>query len=292
MRSGRLALVLLLLAAHVPGQVTVIGPGAPAPGGAARTSDANYGPPRVTDLEAILFDDGNQKRHVITEGEVGIYSRGQYWTLGQVGAAVLLIPAHDFDRSELDQVAGERRIEVRGIVRRIREKEYVGPTRVDLDLVEDPALPPMPPPLHAQGGPRISITVFAIRNRTNPETTRPKEVGGGVSWQILQEPAAYLGKKTRIYGQFRGGNLFGDLPAGSARTKEDWVLMDGDTPIWVTGKAPRGQGWKLDLGYKGDSKNWLEVEGKPEVLNGIVYLKASRVLMSKAPGKEKPEARP
>lgn len=289
MRRRRMVFALTLLATSVPAQVTVVAPGVPPGGGSARSSDANYGPPRVVELDAILFDDGNQKRHVITEGEVGIYRRGEYWTLRNGGPSVLLIPAHGFDRSELDQVIGERRIEVRGIVRRIREKEYVGPTRVDLDLVEDPTLPPMPPPLDREGGPRISITVFAIQDRTNPETRRPKEVEGGISWQIIQEPAAYLGKKTRIYGQFRGRNLFGDLPPGSARGKDDWVLKDGDTAIWIVGKTPKGEGWKLDLEYKGDSKNWLEVEGKPEVQNGILYLKASRVLMSKAPGKEKPE---
>ena len=61
------------------------------------------------------------------------------------------------------------------------------------------------------------------------------------------------------------------------------MLKDGDTAMWVMGKTPRGEGWKLDLDYKGDTKNWLEVEGKPEVVNGIVYLKASHVMMSKAP---------
>ncbi len=94
-------------------------------------------------------------------------------------------------------------------------------------------------------------------------------------------------------GQFRGRNLFGDLPEKSARNSQDWVLKDGDAAIWVTGKAPRGDGWKLDLEYKGDSKTWLEVTGKPEVMNGIVYLKASRVIPTKAPGSERrgPEPR-
>ena len=58
------------------------------------------------------------------------------------------------------------------------------------------------------------------------------------------------------------------------------------------GKTPQGGGWKLDLDYKGDTKNWLEVEGKPEVVNGIVYLKASRVMMSKAPATMRPAPPP
>jgi hypothetical protein len=224
---------------------------------------------------------------VITEGEVSPFEPGRYWTLGRGTTRLLIIPGREFDASELDKVAG-RRTEVRGIVRSIREKQYIGPTGVDLDLVEDPLLPPMPPPQFERGWPRVSITVFSIRDRTNPETVRPREVGSGIGWQILQDPASYLGKKTRVYGQFRGRNLFGDLPAVSARGKDDWVLKDGDTAMWVMGKEPKGEGWKLNLDYKGDSKSWLDVEGKPEVQNGVLYLKANRVLMSKAPGKERP----
>jgi len=277
-RAGRLTLALLLVPAIVRAQVTA--PGVVQPGRVSRASDENYGPPRVVDLDAIVISDGYQRAHVITEGEVSQFRSGQYWTLRQGGSTVLIIPGRDFDSSELDRVAG-RRTEVRGIVRMIREKEYVKGT--DLDLIEDPSLPPMPPPGFDQGWPRISITVFAIRDRTDSGRDRRNETSGGVARQILDDPASYLGKKTRVYGQFRGRNLFGDLPAHTARGKDHWVLKDGDTAMWVMGKEPKGQGWKLDLDYKGDSKNWLEVEGKPEVANGVVYLKASRVLMSKGP---------
>lgn len=290
MRPGPVIITLLLLPQVGRAQITVTAPGVHPPGQAARPSDANYGPPRVVDLDAIVLADGYNRVHVITEGEVSPFQQGQYWTLSQGTAKVLIIPGRDFDASELDKVAGVKRIEVRGIVRLIRNKEYI--KGVDVDLLEDPILPPMPPPQFERGWPRISITAFAIRDRTSPESSRPKEAGGGMGRQILDEPSAYSGKTARIYGQFRGRNLFADLPANSARGKDDWVLKDGDTAMWVMGKTPKGQGWKLDLDYKGDSKNWLEVEGKPEVMNGIVYLKASRVLMSKAPVSEKTEIRP
>ena len=287
MRGGRLVLVLFLLATLARAQARITGPGVN-PQGASRPSEANYGPPRVVELEALLLGDGYNRAHVITEGEVNVFEPGRYWTLGHAAARLLIIPGRDFDPSELDKVAGLR-TEIRGIVRLIREKQYIGPTGVDLDLAEDPLLPPMPPPQFERGWPRISITVFSIRDRTNPETMRPREAGGGIAWQILNDPAAYFGKKTRVYGQFRGRNLFADLPAESSRGKDDWVLKDGDTAMWVVGKAPRGEGWKLTLDYKGDSKSWLDFEGKPEVANGVLYLKATKVLMSKAPDKERPE---
>ena len=123
--------------------------------------------------------------------------------------------------------------------------------------------------------------MFAIRDRT-PSDGFKREESSGIGRRILEDPTAYGRKTTRIVGQFRGRNFFGDLPSGSGRGKDDWVLKDGDVAISVTGKDPKGDGWELDPDYKGDSKRWLEVEGKPEIVNGIIYLKASRVLIAKA----------
>ena len=286
MRPGLLILAMFLVPEVGSAQVIPTGPGVVRPGQASRPSDANYGPPRVADLDAIVISDGYQRTHVITEGEMSQFQSGRYWTLRQGGSTLLVIPGRDFDPSDLDRVVG-RRVEVRGIIRLIRKKEYL--RGVDLDEIEDPILPPMPPPMFEQGWPRISITAFEIRDRTNPGRDRVRETSSGMVQQILDDPVANVGKTVRVYGQFRGRNLFGDLPANSARGKDDWVLKDGDTAVWVLGKEPKGKGWKLDLDYKGDARKWLEVEGKPEVMNGVVYLKAGKVEMSKAPPEDEPE---
>lgn len=289
MRRCAFLIAVLSLSRPVPAQVTVVAPGS-SQGQAARPSNANYGPPQVIDLDALnSMPESYQRAHVIVEGEFSQIVAG-HWVLRRAGTSVLLIPGREFDPGEFSQAAGKR-MEVRGIVRLLRKKQYVGNPPTDLDLIEDPMLPPMPAP--AVEFPRASLTVLAARDRSSPDLSLPQETGGEIPRRILEEPAAYLGKTTKIVGQFRGRNLFGDLPEKSARNSQDWVLKDGDTAIWVTGKAPRGDGWKLDLEYKGDSKTWLEVTGKPEVVNGIVYLKASRVIPTKAPGSERrgPEPR-
>lgn len=289
MRARAFLLGLFLLPQLAPAQVTVVAPGA-SQGQTTRLSDANYGPARPLEMDALfMMPESYQRNHVIVEGEITQVGLGQYWTLRQGGTTVLLLPGRELDSGEFIQAAG-RRIEVRGIIRMIRKKEYVGMPPTDLDLIEDPILPVLPAP--SLELPRVSITAFALRDRTSSEGFKTRETGGGMGRQILDEPSAYSGKTARILGQFRGRNLFGDLPAGSARGKDDWVLKDGDTAVWIMGKAPRGDGWKLDLDYKGDSKTWLEVEGKPEVKNGIVYLKASRVVPSKAPGTERRSPEP
>lgn len=283
MRGYPVIVALLLLSQSGQAQVTVVAPGS-SQGQATRPSEANYGPPRVIELEALnLMPESYQRNHVIVEGEFSALGVGQQWVLRHSGASVLVIPGREFDAGQLSHLAGKR-MEVRGIIRMLRKKEYVGKPPTDLDLVQDPLLPPMP--ADSPELPRASITVLAVRERASPESFTSEEIGGGIPRRILEEPAAYAGKTTKIIGQFRGRNLFGDLPADSARGKQDWVLKDGDTAVWVMGKAPKGDGWKLDLDYKGDSKTWLEVEGKPEVVNGVVYLKASRVIPSRSPDSE------
>jgi len=65
-----------------------------------------------------------------------------------------------------------------------------------------------------------------------------------------------------VLGQFRGHNLFGDLPERLWGRDDDWVLRSGEGAVWVTGKKPRGKGWSLELDYEPDGRFWLEVTGE------------------------------
>ena len=47
--------------------------------------------------------------------------------------------------------------------------------------------------------------------------------------------------------------------------------------VWVTGKAPKGKGFALDLERRSDAAYRLEVEGRTEVRDGLVYLRAREV---------------
>jgi hypothetical protein len=100
---------------------------------------------------------------------------------------------------------------------------------------------------------------------------------------LLQDPAKHSGALVRVLGEFRGRNLFGDLPAASQRGPQDWVLRDEGDAIWVTGKPPRGSGWRLDATLKRDSGKWLEVVGRVQVSQGTVYVRASSVELGRRP---------
>jgi hypothetical protein len=100
---------------------------------------------------------------------------------------------------------------------------------------------------------------------------------------LLQDPAKHTGALVRVVGEFRGRNLFGDLPDATERGLQDWVLRDEGDAVWVTGKPPRGSGWRLDATLKRDSGKWLEVVGRIEVWKGTVYVRASSVELGRRP---------
>lgn len=271
---GRLtgAVLVAVLAGSPLAQAPYTGPAQP-------QGDREYGPPRVVDLDQVVFaPETYQRSHVIVVGNLDMLTANTYWTLTQGTARVLLIPGHGTAADDLNPLMGSR-VEVRGVVRYIRAKQYV--QGVDLDLIEDPGLPPLPAPSSML--PRVSITILAMGDRESGDRGRPKKAAETMAYEILENPAEYAGKTVRIRGQFRGRNLFGDLPAGTERGRDDWVLKDGDRALWVTGKPPRGKGFALDPAYKGDTVRWLEVAGKPEVANGIVYLRASKVILASPP---------
>jgi hypothetical protein len=100
---------------------------------------------------------------------------------------------------------------------------------------------------------------------------------------LVTKPGKLDGKAVRVRGQFRGQNLYGDLPSASRRRSADWVIKDDLFAVWVTGKKPKGSGWRLDAELKRDTGKWLEVVGRPNTVRGVVTLEASEVTLSKAP---------
>jgi hypothetical protein len=284
---GRL-LAALLLSALAPQQVDLTVPNPRVPGDVDRTGGQNYGPPRVADLESLdVSPETYHRRNVITVGILEPLT-GEYFTLRDGSPRVLVIPGFEVTSHDLGPLAG-RRVEIRGVFRRIRPKEYTA-QGVDWDLLEDPTLPVLPAPDFKL--PRNSITVLGVADRSSHDSSRSPGAEGVSAADILEDPGAYADKKVRLVGRFRGRNLFEDLPARSQQQRSDWVLLQDEGAFWVTGKAPRGKGWTLDLDYRGDSVRFLAVEGKAEVVNGVLYLRASRVELAKDPKAENADAGP
>lgn len=277
--SGRWWLCGLVLALPLPGQVTQ-GPGrTPSPPPLAGTD--RYGEPEFVDLTSIAYHhEAHQRKHVQTRGSLELLGVGEYFLLKDGGARVLAIPDASMPLDELRRLVGLE-LDVRGIVRAIRKKQYIGGK--DLDLIEDPTLPVLPAP--QLDFPPVSLTILSLSERESGARKGRNAPGArGVAAEVLADPGAAGGKPVRIVGLFRGRNLFGDLPAASQRDRADWVLKDEDTALWVTGKEPKGKGWSLDPGLASDTARWIEVEGRPEVVGGVLYLRATKLRLSKPPG--------
>jgi hypothetical protein len=101
--------------------------------------------------------------------------------------------------------------------------------------------------------------------------------------ELVTKPGKLDGKMVRVRGEFRGQNLFGDLPASSRRRTSDWVMREELFAVWVTGRKPRGSGWSLDAGLKRDTGKWLEVTGRVSTARGVVTLEALEVVLAKGP---------
>jgi hypothetical protein len=130
-----------------------------------------------------------------------------------------------------------------------------------------------------------ALTVYIrIWSYLGPPDEKPIKRGEAIQTtleDLVTKPGKLDGKAVRVRGQFRGQNLFGDLPSASRRHSADWVLKDELFAVWVTGKKSKGPGWRFDAGLKRDTGKWLEVVGRPSTVRGVVTIEASEVTLSK-----------
>jgi hypothetical protein len=99
--------------------------------------------------------------------------------------------------------------------------------------------------------------------------------------QIALDPVSHIGKRVKIIGQFRGHNLYGDLPQGPGLSQWDFVLRAADSAVWVTGLRPRGKGFNLNPGARVDTGNWLEATGIVKEGKGVVWIEAQQLALTK-----------
>ena len=70
---------------------------------------------------------------------------------------------------------------------------------------------------------------------------------------IALEPWKFDTQKVTVTGNFRGRNLFGDLPGAPGKSRYDFVLRGVEGAIWVTNLRPRGSGFELDVNRRVDT---------------------------------------
>ncbi len=103
--------------------------------------------------------------------------------------------------------------------------------------------------------------------------------------ELVKEPEKYTDREIAVLGKFRGNNLYGDLSIRDKRTPRDFVIKTADAAIWVTGRRPRGKGFKLDAKKRRDTGKWLMVIGTTWKYEptGTYYLRAAKVEIAEKP---------
>ena len=100
---------------------------------------------------------------------------------------------------------------------------------------------------------------------------------------VVLDAARYVGKPVTVVGQFRGRNLYGDLPQAPGVSRWDFVLKSADAALWVTGTQPKGKGFDLNVAARIDTGRWLEVSGIVKRGGGLVWLESAKVAVTAAP---------
>jgi Bacterial Ig-like domain len=233
---------------------------APAVARAQIDREAQYGKPVDVSLSDLALNPEQYlQRAVRTKGrlQTSFESRDAY-TLTEMGAEGLIIPVSDV-RTVFDDESRKwmgQDIEITGVV--TGNLTSTG----------------------SQGRATVVITFWGF---TGPDERDPKRRGtvGEVSLEsLLSNPGKNDGKTVKVFGQFRGRNLYGDLPSRSQVSSDDWVIKDDLFAVWVSGKKSKGAGWALDASLKRDTGKWMEVVGRVETRNGVVYIRATEVKLS------------
>jgi hypothetical protein len=105
---------------------------------------------------------------------------------------------------------------------------------------------------------------------------------------LALQPWRFEGQQVTVVGQFRGRNLFGDLPAAPGTSRYDFVLRSADTAVWVTGLRPRGRGFELNVDARVDTGRWLQVTGTVSQERGLVMSAGTALMATTAPAAAPP----
>jgi hypothetical protein len=133
------------------------------------------------------------------------------------------------------------------------------------------------------GGPSGVLEFWKYGQAPDEEIDRRAKARTVTIEALVGSAERYAGALVRVTGEFRGNNLYGDLPLSSRRWPKDWVLREGFNAVWVTGKPPQGDGFRLDPSLRRDTGKWLSVVGRVETWKGAVYLRARSVALGTAP---------
>jgi hypothetical protein len=165
-------------------------------------------------------------------------------------------------------------------------KATTGLAEVRGQLIDVGRLEPNDPRLGAYDGPREpdgwprpgEELVLNVTGVADAQLATTASIRG-----LALQPWRFEGQKVTVVGQFRGRNLFGDVPSAPAKSRYDFVLRSADAAVWVTDLRPRGKGFDLSVDARVDTGRWLQVTGTVSQDRGLVTIAGLTVAATAAP---------
>ena len=158
--------------------------------------------------------------------------------------------------------------EVRGQLIDVGRLEPTDPRLTSYDGARDPERWPRP-------GEELVLNVTGVTGAQLATTASVRA--------LALQPWRFEGQTVTIVGQFRGRNLYGDLPSAPAKSRYDFVLRSADAAVWVTELRPRGRGFDLSVDARVDTGRWLQVTGTVAQDRGLVTITGTAVSATTAP---------
>jgi hypothetical protein len=100
---------------------------------------------------------------------------------------------------------------------------------------------------------------------------------------LAMDPTRFVGQRVTVLGQFRGRNLFGELPEAPVSDKWSFVLRASDSAVWVMGIQPKGKTFNFDPGRRIDTGRWVRVTGTARSAKGLTWLEGTTIELAQEP---------
>ena len=100
---------------------------------------------------------------------------------------------------------------------------------------------------------------------------------------LAMEPQRFANQKVSVVGQFRGRNLFGDLPEAPVQHRYSFVVRSSDAAIWVTGVQPKGKNFSFDPARRLDTGRWVKVAGTVKTAKGLTWIEGTSIELAPEP---------
>ena len=100
---------------------------------------------------------------------------------------------------------------------------------------------------------------------------------------VAMAPQRFENQNISLVGQFRGRNLFGDLPEAPVQNRHSFVLRASDAAVWVMGVEPKGRNFDFDPGRRLDTGRWVKVAGTVKTAKGLTWIEGTSIALAPEP---------